>query len=189
MDNSSISAAQKAPGLPSKALYLLSRVTWYELLAVPVIAVVAAVFWFKEAITEAFWEAQERTTTSFGIGMMPLGIWAGVFVAAMMIKPSLFRHYRYWLASALFVLLALGLLSLFRPLEGPLAWFTFDGYVSLGGTVGEAIAGPVLWQQILRLGSLAILAVLRSFSGIRRAARHSYGAVGHLCLHRHSASR
>ena len=91
--------------------------------------------------------------------MMPLGIWAGVFVAAMMIKPSLFRHYRYWLASALFVLLALGLLSLFRPLDGPFAWFTLDGYISLGGTVGEAIAGPVLWQQILRLGSLAILAV------------------------------
>ena len=159
MDNSSISAAQKAPGFPSKALFLLSRVTWYELLAIPVIAVVAAVFWFKEAITEVFWEAQERTTTSFGIGMMPLGIWAGVFVAAMMIKPSLFRHYRYWLASALFVLLALGLLSLFRPLDGPLAWFTLDGYVSLGGTVGETIAGPVLWQQILRLGSLAILAV------------------------------
>ena len=159
MDNSTISAAQKAPGVPSKAFYLLSKVTWYELLAVPVIAVVAAVFWFKEAITEAFWEAQERTTSSFGIGMMPLGIWAGVFVAVMMIKPSLFRHYRYWLASALFVLLALGLLSLVRPLDGPLAWFTLDGYVSLGGTVGETIAGPVLWQQILRLGALAILAV------------------------------
>ncbi len=159
MDNSTISAAQKAPGIPSKALHLLSKVTWYEFLAVPVIAVAAVIFWFKEAITEAFWEAQERTTTSFGVGMMPLGIWAGVFVAVMMIKPSLFRHYRYWLASALFVLLALGLLSLFRPLEGPLAWFTLDGYVSLGGTVGETIAGHVLWQQILRLGSLAILAV------------------------------
>ncbi len=159
MDNSTISAAQKTPGIPSKALHLLSKVTWYELLAVPVIVIVAAIFWFREAITEAFWEAQERTTTSFGIGMMPLGIWTGVFIAAMMIKPSLFRHYRYWLASALFVLLALGLLSLFRPLDGPLAWFTLDGYVSLGGTVGETIAGPVLWQQILRLGALAILAV------------------------------
>ena len=159
MENSTISTAPKAVGVPSRALHLLSKVTWYELLAVPVIAVVAAVFWFKEAITEAFWEAQERTTTSFGLGMMPLGIWAGVFVAAMMLKPSLFRHYRYWLASALLVLLTLGVLSLFRPLDGALSWFTLDGYVSLGGTVGETVAGPVLWQQILRLGSLAILAM------------------------------
>ena len=159
MANGTVSAPAKSVGAPSKILNLLSKITWYELLAVPVIAVVAAIFWFKEAITEAFLEAQERTTTSFGIGMMPLGIWTGVFVAAMIIKPSLFRHYRYWLASALFVLLALGLLSLFRPLDGPLAWFTLDGYISLGGTVGETIAGPMLWQQILRLGSLAILAV------------------------------
>lgn len=159
MADSTITAAPKAAGIPSKALHLLTKVTWYEFLAVPVIAVVAAVFWFKEAIADAFWEAQERTTSSLGLGMMPLGIWAGVFVAAMMLKPSLFRHYRYWLASALLVLLALGALSLFKPLDGPLAWFTLDGYVSLGGTVGETIAGPVLWQQILRLGSLAILAI------------------------------
>ena len=159
MGNSTISPPPKAVGFPSKAIHLLSKVTWYELLAVPVIAVAAAVFWFKEAITEAFWTAQERTTSSLGLGMMPLGIWAGVFLAVMMIKPSVFRHYRYWLASALFVLLSMGVLSLFRPLDGPLAWFTLDGYVSLGGTIGEAIAGPVLWQQILRLGALAMVAV------------------------------
>ena len=160
MENSTLSAPPKAAGFPSRAFHLISKVTWYELLAVPVIAVVAAVFWFKEAITETFWTAQERITSSLGFGVMPLGIWAGVLIATMIIKPSIFRHYRYWLASALFVLLALGVLSLFRPLDGPLTWFTLDGYVSLGGTVGEAIAGPVLWQQIIRLGALAVLAVV-----------------------------
>ena len=190
MANGTVSAPAKSAGAPSKILNLLSKITWYELLAVPVIAVVAAIFWFKEAITEAFLEAQERTTTSFGIGMMPLGIWTGVFVAAMIIKPSLFRHYRYWLASALFVLLALGLLSLFRPLDGPLAWFTLDGYVSLGGTVGETIAGPVLWQQILRLGSLAILAVsvlspaFAALLAIATGRLVSYACIGVLLLAR-----
>ena len=159
MENSTVSAPPKDAGFPSRAFHRISKVTWYELLAVPVIAVVAAVFWFKEAISEAFWTAQERITASLGLGMMPLGIWAGVFVAVMIVKPSFFRHYRYWLASALFVLLAFGVLSMFRPLAGPLAWFTLDGYVSLGGTLGETIAGPVLWQQILRLGALAIIAV------------------------------
>ena len=184
MANSTISAPPKAVGFPSRAFHLLSKVTWYELLAVPVIAVVAAIFWFKEAITEVFWTAQERTTSSLGLGMMPLGIWAGVFLAVLMIKPSVFRHYRYWLASALLVLLAMGVLSLFRPLDGPLAWFTLDGYVSLGGTFGEAIAGPVLWQQILRLGALAIVAVsvlspaFAALLAIAAGRLVTYGCIG-----------
>lgn len=160
MADSTISAAPKAAGFPSKALRLLSKVTWYELLAVPVIAVIAAIFWFKEAITEAFWAAQERTTSLLGLGMMPLGMWAGVFVAALVFKPSLFRHYRFWIASLLLLALTFGVLALFRPLDGTLAFFTLDGYVSLGGLVGEAIAGPVLWQQVLRIGGLAALAIV-----------------------------
>ena len=188
MANSTISASAKAAGAPSRAMHLLSRVTWYELLAVPVIAVVAAVFWFKEVITETFWEAQEITTTSLGLGMMPLAIWAGVFVAAMMIKPSLFRHYRYWLGSALLVLLTLGVLSMFRPLDGTLAWFTLDGYVSLGGTFGETIAGPVLWQQILRLGALAIIAItvlspaFAALIAIATGRLVTFGCIGVLLL-------
>ena len=190
MANNTISAPTKAVGFPSRAFHLLSKVTWYELLAVPVIAVVAAIFWFKEAITEAFWTAQERTTSSLGLGMMPLGIWAGVFVAVMMIRPSVFRHYRYWLASALFVLLAMGVLSLFRPLDGPLAWFTLDGYVSLGGTIGEAIAGPVLWQQILRLGALAVVAVsvlspaFAALLAIATGKLVTYGCIGIMLISR-----
>ena len=195
MENSTLSAPPKAAGFPSRAFHLISRVTWYELLAVPVIAVVAAVFWFKEAITETFWTAQERITSSLGFGMMPLGIWAGVLIATMIIKPSIFRHYRYWLASALFVLLALGVLSLFRPLDGPLAWFTLDGYVSLGGTLGEAIAGPVLWQQILRLGGLAIVAVcvlspaFVALVAIAAGKLVMYGCIGIMLISRAIGSR
>ena len=159
MANNAVSAPLSTTGSSSKFLRFLSRVTWYELLAIPVIAVVAAIFFVKEAITEAFWTAQERSTMMMGAGMMPLGVWAGVFVAALVFKPGLFRHYRLWLASALLLALTFGLLSLFRPLEGSLAWFTLGGYVSLGGLVGETIAGPVLWQRVIRLGALAIVAV------------------------------
>ena len=195
MANSTISAPPKAAGFPSRVFHLLSKVTWYELLAVPIIAVVAAIFWFKEAITEAFWTAQERTTSSLGLGMMPLGLWAGVFIAVLMIKPSIFRHYRYWLASALFVLLSMGVLSLFRPLDGPLAWFTLDGYVSLGGTIGEAIAGPVLWQQILRLGALAIVAVavlspaFAVLLAIATGRMVAYGCIGIMLISRGIGSK
>ena len=159
MANNAVSVPLSTTGSSSKFLRFLSRVTWYELLAIPVIAVVAAIFFVKDAITEAFWVAQERSTMMMGVGMMPLGLWAGVFVAALVFKPGLFRHYRLWLASALLLALTFGLLSLFRPLEGSLAWFTLGGYVSLGGFVGETIAGPVLWQRVIRLGALAIVAV------------------------------
>ena len=159
MANNAVSAPLSTTGSSSKFLRFLSRVTWYELLAIPVIAVVAAIFFVKEAIAEAFWTAQEHSTMMMGAGMMPLGVWAGVFVAALVFKPGLFRHYRLWLASALLLALTFGLLSLFRPLEGSLAWFTLGGYVSLGGLVGETIAGPVLWQRVIRLGALAIVAV------------------------------
>ena len=160
MANSTVSAAPRAAGSPSKALSLLSKVTWYELLAVPVIAVVAAIFWLKEAISEAFWTAQERTTSLLGLGMMPLGVWGGVFVAALIFKPTLFRHYRFWIASLLLLALTFGVLALFRPLDGVLSLFTLGGYVPLGGLVGEAIAGPVVWQHVLRLGGLAVLAIV-----------------------------
>ena len=159
MANNAVSAPLSTTGSSSKFLRFLSRVTWYELLAIPIIAVVAAIFFVKDTITEAFWVAQERSTMMMGVGMMPLGVWAGVFVAALVFKPGLFRHYRLWLASALLIALTFGVLSLFRPLEGSLAWFTLGGYVSLGGLVGETIAGPVLWQKVIRLGALAIVAV------------------------------
>ena len=159
MANNAVSVPLSTTGSSSKFLRFLSRVTWYELLAIPVIAVVAAIFFVKDAITEAFWVAQERSTMMMGVGMMPLGVWAGVFVAALVFKPGLFRHYRLWLASALLLALTFGVLSLFRPLEGSLAWFTLGGYVSLGGLVGETIAGPVLWQKVIRLSALAIVAV------------------------------
>ena len=160
MANDTISATPNTTGSQSKALHLLSKIRWYELIAVPVIAIAAAIFWFKDALMEAFLEAEERTALMFGAGMVPLAIWVGFFFAALVFKPGLFRHYRLWIASLLLLALTLGVLALFRPLEGDLSWFTLGGYVSLGGIVGEFIAGPVLWQQVLRLGALAIVAVI-----------------------------
>ena len=159
MENSTISAPSKAD-TPSKALRLFSKVTWYELLAVPVIAVAAVAFWFKASIAEAFRTAQEYAITFLGLGMLPLGVWVAVFLGALALKPGLFRHYRFWVASLLLLALTFGVLALFKPLDGALGWFTMGGYVSLGGLVGETIAGQTLWQQVIQLGALAVAAVV-----------------------------
>ena len=189
MANNAVSAPLSTTGSSSKFLRFLSRVTWYELLAIPIIAVVAAIFFVKEAITEAFWTAQERSTMMMGVGMMPLGVWAGVFVAALVFKPGLFRHYRLWLASALLLALTFGLLSLFRPLEGSLAWFTLGGYVSLGGLVGETIAGPVLWQRGNTTRRSGNCCRIHPISGICSFICNNGRTAVHFRLYRHCACR
>ena len=160
MAKSTTNAPDKPRGTPSKLLRLLAKVTWYELLALPFIAAGVAIFLFKDHIASAFWTAQKTTTEMLGLGIVPLGLWLAAFIATLMIKPRLFRHYKAWLGSALLVVLAFGVLSLFRPMQGMLAPFTLGGYVSLGGLVGEAIAGQTLWQQALRLGGLTALTLL-----------------------------
>ena len=155
---SDTSASPKtASDSPNKGIF--SKITWYELLAIPVVAVGVTIYWFREAIADAFWTAQEGIALWLGIGIAPLALWLGALLGVLLLKPSLFRHYRLWIASIPLVALAFGALALFKPMDGALAWFTLNGYVSLGGRVGETIAGGALWQQALRLGALGIIAI------------------------------
>ncbi len=194
-NETTFAASQAIDGSP-KSLRFLSKITWYELLAVPVVAVVAAIFLVKDAVTDAFLIAHERTALMTGAGLVPLGVWISLFLGTLLLKPGLLRrHYRLWIASVFLLALTFGILSLFRPMDGTLAWFTLGGYVSLGGIVGETIAGHVLWQQALRIGGLAIITVILAFptavipaaSAMSRLARHAYfslalaaGSIGSL---------
>ncbi len=160
MAKGTTNAPDKPRGASSKLMRLIAKVTWYELLAIPFIAVGAAIFWFRDEIADAFWTAQKATIEMLGLGIVPLGLWTAAFIATLIFQPRLFRHVKAWLASALTVVLTFGVLSLFRPMHGTFAPFTLGGYVSLGGLVGEAIAGSALWQRVLRLGGLAALTLL-----------------------------
>lgn len=150
--------ASAQPGANSRRS-LIPKFTWYELLALPVVAVGIAVYWFREPIAAAYAAAHETIAITLGAGVIPIAIWAFVALAALIFKPSLFRRWRLWLASLPLVALAIGAMSLLRPVEGPLAWFTLQGYSTLGGALGDAIAGPAGWRRILQLGGIAALAI------------------------------
>ena len=155
---SDTSAVPKTAGnSPNKSVF--SKITWYEFLAIPFVAVGVTIYWLRETISGFFQAAHEGVALWLGAGIVPLALWLGASLGVLILKPHLFRRYRLWLASIPLMALAFGALALFRPLDGALAWFTLDGYVSLGGIVGETIAGAALWQQILRLGALAAVAI------------------------------
>ena len=116
---SDTSASPKtASDSPNKGIF--SKITWYELLAIPVVAVGVTIYWFREAIADAFWTAQEGIALWLGIGIAPLVLWLGALLAVLILKPSLFRHYRLWIASIPLVALAFGALALFKPMDGAL---------------------------------------------------------------------
>ena len=156
--SSSIPAAAESSGNSFTAIF--TRFTWYELLAIPVVAVGVAVYWFRAEIAASFNAAHEATALMLGAGVAPLLLWMCAALGTLFFKPAWFvRHYKLWLASVPLLALTFGVLSFFRPLDGALAWFTLQGYVSMGGMVGETIAGDTLPQQVLRLGGLAFIAV------------------------------
>lgn len=156
--SSSIPATAESSGNSFTAIF--TRFTWYELLAIPVVAVGVAVYLFREQIAASFNAAHEATMLALGAGVAPLLLWACAALGTLFIKPAWFvRHYKLWLASVPLLALTFGVLSFFNPLDGPLAWFTLQGYATMGGAVGETIAGDTTLQRVLRLGGLAFIAV------------------------------
>ena len=158
MAKSDTISASAQPGAKSRGK-LIPKFTWYELLALPVVAVGIAVYWFREPIAATFNATRETIAVSLGAGVIPIALWALIALAALALRPSLFRQWRLWLASLPLLALTLGVMSLLRPVEGPLAWFTLQGYSTLGGALGDAIAGPAGWRRIAQLGGLAALTI------------------------------
>lgn len=157
--SSSIPAAAESSGKSFTAIF--TRFTWYELLAIPVVAVGVAIWFNTEKIATAFNAAHEATMNMLGAGVLPLLILVCAALGTLFVKPAWFvRHYKLWLASVPLLALTFGVLSFFNPHDGALAWFTLQGYASsLGGAVGETIAGDTTLQRVLRLGGLAFIAV------------------------------
>lgn len=136
---------------------LISRFKWHELIAIPLVAVGVAIYWFRFTLLDWYFTGQEQVLSFLGLVVVPLAIWLAVFVFAVVLRRSWFRRYRLWLGSIALLVLTFGIMSFFNPLAGSLAWFSLYGQVTLGGLVGEAIAGPIAWQAGLRLFGIAIL--------------------------------
>ena len=136
-----------------------SGLTFLTLFALVTIGGVAiAGFLFRQTIFDAVNAVREQVFTTVGLGFIPISLWLGAFMFALVFRRSALGSINLWLASAAAVLATVGLLSFFRPFDGALGWFTGYGYSTLGGSLGDAVIGGPNWLGVLRVSALAIIA-------------------------------
>ena len=135
--------------------------SWYAriVLLTALVSAAGAAYWYRDSISLTAASVEESVISSLGLGVVVVVLWLAVFAFAIFVHPSLFRHYRLWLASPFLVAFLLGVLSFFAPFQGPLARFTLEGDVTLGGAVGYAIAGEIVWLGVLRVATVLAVAV------------------------------
>ena len=153
--------------------------SWYAKVAILVVlaAGTGAVYWYRDSISLTAASVEESVISSLGLGVVAVALWLVVFAFALFVHQSLFRRYRLWLASPFLVAFLLGVLSFFAPFQGPLARFTLEGDVTLGGTVGYAIAGEVVWLGVLRVAAVLAVAVAIAAPGLALRALSLYGSA------------
>ena len=131
----------------------------YGLAAVLVVVAAAAGmgYWRRAEIIYGSAAARGAALGTLGMGVVPAGIWLAAVVVVLDTKPGLLRHFKLWAGAAVFVLALIGALSFFRPDGGILAAFTTDASRTLGGSVGEAIAGSGTALQIVRVSTVFLV--------------------------------
>ena len=125
----------------------------------------AAWFVYGGDVVAKLESTRENTLGALGLGIVPVALWVAAVLALAVWKRAWLRPVNVWIGSIAYLAAALAVLSYFHPEEGPLAAFatTFDA--SLGGTVGDAIAGESAWLG--GLTAFALFAVGTAIAGPR----------------------
>ena len=145
----------------------------YGLAAVLVVLAAAAGmgYWRRAEIIYGSAAARGAVLGTLGMGVVPAGIWLAAVVVVLDMKPGLLRNFKLWAGAAVFVLALIGALSFFRPDGGILAAFTTDASRTLGGSVGEAIAGSGTAFQIVRVSTVFLVGcIIVSPAGVWKLA-------------------
>ena len=153
--------------------------SWYAKISLLVVfaAGAGAVYWYRDSISLTAVSFEEGVISRLGLGVVAVALWVVVFTYALFVNQSLFRHYRLWLASPFFLAFLLGVLSFFAPFQGPFARFTLEGDVTLGGTIGYAIAGEVVWLGLLRVVAVLAVAIAVASHGLALGALSLFGSA------------
>ena len=153
--------------------------SWYAriVLLMALVAAAGAAYWYRDSISLTAVSVEEGIISRLGLGVAAVALWTVVFTFAVFVHQSLFRHYRLWLASPFLLAFLLGVLSFFAPFQGSLARFTLEGDVTLGGTVGYAIAGEIVWLGVLRVAAVLAVAVAIVAPGLALGALSLLGSA------------
>lgn len=136
-----------------------SSPTFLAFIAIAAVGGVAtAGFLFRQTIIDSVNNTRDLVFTTAGLGVIPISLWFGALVLALVFRRSALSQFNMWLAAAALVFATVGGLAFFRPFDGTLGWFTGYGYSTLGGSVGDAIIGSPNWVGALRVSALLVLA-------------------------------
>ena len=116
------------------------------------------VFLVRQPIVDGLNQVQESVLTAVGLGVAPMAMWVGALALALVFKRRWLLNFNLWLAAAVLVVGLAGAFAFFRPLEGPLGWFSGYGYSTLGGSFGDAVIGSQGLFGAVRLFAVLLLA-------------------------------
>ena len=154
-DHTNGASAAPTGGTPTPFFSAWYGKVWF--LGVTAVAASVAIYLSRQTIIDAYRSVHEMVLGRLGLGLVPLALWTALFLWAVVKQRSLFGRPRVWLASIGVIVLGLGVMSYFQPVDGRWAWFTLDGEVSLAGRLGDAIVGSVAWLGAVRLAGIFVL--------------------------------
>jgi Cdc6-like AAA superfamily ATPase len=133
--------------------------SWYARIALLALlaALIGAAFWYGESLSATYFSVKDSIVSRLGLGVVLVAVWFGILGWALVARRPWFLHYQLWAGSLFLMAFLLGVLSFFEPFEGALAAFTLEGEVSLGGTIGYAITGDVIWFAAFKLLTIFIV--------------------------------
>ena len=143
---------------------IFSKLFWACALIVAV-ALGAAWFVYGGDIAAKYDSTRFSVVEALGLGIVPVAMWIAAVLGLAVWKREWLRPVNIWIGSIAYVAAVFGVLSYFHPEEGPLAAFVPTFNASLGGNVGDAIAGETAWLGGVR--TFALVAVGTAIAGPR----------------------
>ena len=142
-----------------------------------VLTVAAAGYWYRQALLEAYSALERSALTALSLGLAAVAIWVVAFTAIAFAPVTPLRRTVLWASSVSTLAGVLGLLSFYNVYFGSLSWVTLGGEVSLGGRVGEIIAGPPGAIAVARVAALFLMAAAAAMPSVTKLVGMGLGRL------------
>ena len=156
---------------------ILSSTAGLAALLFVVLAVSAAGFWYRQKLMEMYSAVEQSALTALSLGLAAVAVWVVAFTAIAFAPATPLRRAVLWASSVSTLAGVLGLLSFYDIYFGSLSWVTLGGEVSLGGRVGEIIAGPPGAIAVARVAALFLMAAAAAMPSVTRAVGNGLGKL------------
>ena len=142
-----------------------------------VMAASAAGYWYRQQLVETYSALEQSALTALSLGLAAGAVWIVAFTAIAFAPITPLRRTVLWASSVSTLAGVLGLLSFYDVYFGSLSWVTLGGEVSLGGRVGEIIAGPPGAIAVARVAALFLMAAAAAMPSVTRLVGRGFGKL------------